>query len=232
MRIRVINTVVKGVLDDDVLPPLPDFVDAELDWLDDGPSTIECRADEARVAPLVLDRVADAAAAGVDGIVLNCFMDPALEPARELVHVPVAGPGQSAMALATTLGERFSVILPAASGAPIVAAQATTYVGRERLASVRGVEMPVAELADHERLVGGLVEQAEHALDEDGAQVVILGCTGMCSVTDAVRSALADRDVPVLDPTIAAVGAVVSQVMQGAHHSGLAYAVPAWQEAR
>lgn len=229
MRIRVINTVVKDVLSDDVLPPLPDFVSAEVDWLDEGPSTIECRADEARAVPLALDRIVAAAAEGVDGIVVNCFMDPALAPARELVRVPVAGPAQSAMTLATTLGDRFSVILPAASGAPIVAEQAAAYVGRDRLASVRSVEMPVAELRDRERLVRGLVAEAGRAIEEDGAHVVILGCTGMCGVTSAVRAALAGRDVPVLDPTLAAVGAVVAQCVAGVAHSGAAYALPAWR---
>jgi allantoin racemase len=228
MRIRVINPVVRDVLGDGILPPVPDFVAAELDWLDDGPSSIECRADEARVVPLVLDRVVAAAADGVDGIVLNCFMDPGLAAARELVHVPVAGPGQSAMALAATLGDTFSVILPAATGAPIVVEQAAAYVGRHRLASVRSVEMPVAELADHDRLVAGLVTQAERAIEADGAHSVILGCTGMCSVTAAVARALEDRDVPVLDPTLAAVGAIVAQAVSGIHHSGRAYAVPAW----
>lgn len=41
IMIRVINTVVRGVLEEDTLPPLPDFVVAELDWLDEDPSTVE-----------------------------------------------------------------------------------------------------------------------------------------------------------------------------------------------
>jgi allantoin racemase len=229
MRILILTPVVRGVLDDDVVPPLPSFVQAEAGWLAEGPSSIECRIDEARAVPAMLDAVGFAAADGVDGIVLNCFMDPAVGAARELVHVPVAAPAQSAMTLASTLGDRFSVILPAASGAPIIAGLAHAYVGRERLASVRSVEMAVAELRDRERLVTGLVEQAERSIEEDGADVVILGCTGMCAVTSAFRAALAHHDVPVIDPTVAAVGAVVSQLMLGVHHSGAAYALPAWR---
>ncbi|ADB50564.1 aspartate/glutamate racemase family protein [Conexibacter woesei] len=233
IRIQILTPVVKGVLDDDVIPRLPSFVQAEAGWLTEGPSSIESRTDEARAVPAMLDAVVAAAADGVDGVVLNCFMDPAVGAARELTHLPVAAPGQSAMTLASTLGGRFSVILPAASGAPIVAEQAHAYVGRERLASVRSVEMAVAEMRDRDRLVTGLVEQAERAIGEDGADVVILGCTGMCGVTSAFRAALAHHDVPVIDPTVAAVGAVVSQLMLGVHHSGSAYALPAWRrEAR
>jgi allantoin racemase len=234
MKIRVLNTVVRGVLDDEILPPVPSFVELEVDWLDEGPSSIECRVDDALCVPAVLERVKAAAGEDVDGIVLNCFMDPGLEAARELVHIPVAGPSQSAMALATTLGQTFSVVLPAAAGAPIVADQAARYVGRERLASVRSVETPVAELGDRGRLVERLVAQADAAIAVDNAHVVILGCTGMSSVTTAVARELYERDhdVPVVDPTVAAIGSVVAQAMLGVHHSGRAYAVPAWRHAR
>lgn len=230
MKIRLINTVVRDVITDEMLPPVPDFVELEVDWLDEGPSSIECRVDDALCVPAVLERVR-AAAPEVDGIVVNCFMDPALEPARELAHVPVAGPAQSAMTLATTLGQTFSVVLPAASGAPIVVDEAVRYVGRDRLASVRSVEMPVAELHDSERLTEGLLEQAERAIGEDGAHVVVLGCTGMCGVTAAVRRGLEERghDVPVIDPTLSAIGSVVTQLLTGVHHSGRAYALPAWR---
>lgn len=230
MKVRIINAVVRGVLDDDILPPVPDFITLESDWLEEGTSSIECRVDDVRSVPAVLERVI-AAAGEVDGVVLNCFMDPGLEAARELVHIPVAGPGQSAMALACTLGQTFSVILPATSGRPIVVDEAIRYVGRDRLASVRGVEMPVAELHDGDRLTEALLEQAERAVLEDGADVVILGCTGMCGVTAAVRSGMAElgHDIPVVDPTLAAIGNVVSQLLAEAHHSGRTYAVPSWR---
>jgi len=229
IRIQILTPVVRGVLNDDVIPTLPSFVRAEAGWLAEGPSSIECRVDEARAVPAMLDAVIAAAADGVDGIVLNCFMDPAVGAARELVQVPVAAPAQSAMTLASTLGDRFSVILPAATGAPIAVELAHAYVGRERLASVRSVDIAVAEMHDRDRLVSGLVEQAERAIADDGAHVLILGCTGMCAVTSAFRAALAHHDVPVIDPTVAAVGAVVSKAMLGVHHSGPAYAVPAWR---
>lgn len=231
MRIRIVNSVIRDAIDEGALPALPAFVQAEVDWLEEGPSSIECRYDEALCVPAVLQRVRRAAADGVDGVVLNCFMDPGLQPARELVSIPVAGPAQSAMALATTLGRRFSVILPAASGAPIVEEQAAAYVGSDRLASVRSVEMPVAELRDRERLRQALLEQAQVALETDGAQVLILGCTGMSHVTASVKRDLdeAGANVPVIDPTLAAVGSVIAQHVLGVHHSGRAYAVPSWR---
>jgi allantoin racemase len=233
VRVRVINAVVAGVYAEDVVPELPDFVDVEVDFLDEGPSVIECLVDDALCVPPLLERVKVAAADGVDGIVINCFMDPGLHAARELVHVPVAGPAESAMTFATTLGQTFSVVLPATSGGPKVAAQAREYVGRDRLASVRGVAIPVAELADRDRLTRELVEQCELALADDGAHVLILGCSGMSAVVSAVRRELEERghDAPVLDPTICAVVSVIGQRLQHVHHSGLAYPLPPWKTA-
>ncbi|WP_277223052.1 aspartate/glutamate racemase family protein [Mycolicibacterium hassiacum] len=232
MNIRIIHPVVEGAVED-ALPALPDFVCATTEWLDEGPSSIECRYDEAMCTPLVLERIRRAAAEGVDGVVVNCFMDPALRAAREMVSIPVAGPGESAMMLACLLGRMFSVVLPAASGEPIVEEQAAVYVGRQRLASVRSVEMPVAGMRDHERLLPTLVEQGRLAVEEDGADVVILGCTGMGGVSEGFRREFGSLGlgVPVIDPTTAAVSAIVAQVMSGVAHSERAYALPSWRKA-
>lgn len=231
MRIRVINPVTKVVLGGEILPPLPDFVQAELDWVKEGLPSIECRYDDAVSVPALLERVKAAARDRVDGIVINCFMDPGLKTARELVHIPVAGPAESAMLLASSLGQSFSVILPAASGAPIVVDEAIAYGVRDNLASVRSVEMAVAELSDHRRLTRELMVQAEKAMIEDGAHVIILGCTGMCGVTARARQEIANRgyDVPVIDPTQAAIGLLAALYTMGVHHSGRAYEVPSWR---
>lgn len=229
-RIRILNSVARGAVTDDALPAFPDFVSVDVDWLPDGSRrSIECRCDAAEVQPLILDRVRAAVADGVDGIVINCFMDPGLEPAREISSVPVAGPAQSAMTLALNLGDRFSVILPSASGAPIVRRQARAYVGVDRLASVRSVDMPVEELGDAGCLVDALTAEAERAIGDDGAEVVILGCTGMSYATDVVRERLGGSGVPVLDPTLCAVGAVLGQTIQSVRHAELGYRLPAWR---
>jgi allantoin racemase len=231
MHIRVINAVTRKVLGDEILPPLPDFIRAETVWLEEGPASIECRCDKAVSVPAVLEQVKKAGDDGVDGIAINCFMDPGLQAARELVRIPVAGPAESAMLLASSLGQNFAVILPAASGVPIVVDEAVSYGVKDQLISVRSVEIPVAELSDHDRLTEGLVRQAEKALTEDGAHSIILGCTGMCTVTAEVRRKIRRQgfDVPVIDPTQAAVGMLAALHVMGVCHSSRAYEMPSWR---
>lgn len=231
VRIRVVNAVVRGVLDESILPAVPDFISLECDWLDQGPSSIECRVDDYLAVPHILEKVRIAAEQGVDGILINCFMDPGLEAARELVQVPVAGPAQAAMTMAVTLGQRFSVILPAESGVPIVRDEAVRYGVERALAAVRSVEMPVAELSDQDRLVAELACQAERAVQEDDAHVIILGCTGMSYVSECFRSELAERGlrVPVIDPTLAGIGWLVAVGVLRVSHSARAYSLPSWR---
>jgi allantoin racemase len=211
---------------------MPDFVQAELAWAAEGFPSIECRYDDALAVPNLLEMVKDAEKDGVDGMVINCFMDPGLKPARELVKTLVAGPAESAMLLASSLAQSFSVILPAASGASIVVDETVAYGVRPRLASVRSVEMPVAELSDHDRLSKELLTQAKKAIDEDGAHAIILGCTGMCGVTANIKKDMAEQgyDVPVIDPTQAAIGMLLAFITMGVRHSERTYGVPSWRK--
>ncbi len=213
------------------MPPFPDFVTVEQDWLEEGPTAIECLYDEAISVPPLLERVKKAAADEVDGIVIGCFMDPGLRAARELVRVPVAGLAESAMLLAGGLGQSFSVILPARSGIPKVVDQAISYGVRDRLASVPCLEIPLSEYSDREKLVRETVKLAERALKEDDAHTLIMGCTGMSPVTEAVKRELHEHghDVPVIDPIQAAVGMLLAHHTMGVTHSLRAYALPSWR---
>jgi len=77
--------------------------------IEKGPKTIESFYDEAFALPEILNIVR-----GIknqyDGIMINCFADPGLKAAREICDIPVTGPGESAMILASMLGHNFSII--------------------------------------------------------------------------------------------------------------------------
>lgn len=228
INIRVVNPATGGNLGHDIVPPLPDFVRVEVDWPRHGLDFIESRTDHALCVPYVLERVAAAAREGMDGVMINCFMDPGLGPARELVHIPVAGPGESSMLVAASLGRCFSVVTPSATAGPIVYEQAISYGVSHRLVSVRSVEVPVADMGDHQKLAGVLVDQAKLAIEKDGAHVLVLGCTGMSLTAQVVRESLRQCgfDVPLIDPQSAAIGMLVALSIMGTHHSGVAYALP------
>ena len=103
-------------------------------------------------------------------------------------------------------------------------------MGDPGLASGREcVSIPVLELEkDLDRTKAALAEEAVRAVEDDGADAIIFGCTGMLGCADAVRQGLLARgyDVPVIDPVPWAVTVAAGLVEVGLSHSKITYEQP------
>jgi allantoin racemase len=197
--------------------------------LDNGPASIESRYEEAVAVPDIVSKVMAAEKDGVDAVIIDCMADPGLDAAREMVTIPVVGPAETAMHLASMLGHRFSVITILDQVAPMFDRHAVKMGLVERLASVRAVNIPVLELDDSERVVKALIEQSVKAVREDGAHVIIFGCTGMIGLAGEVKKGLVEQgivDVPVIDPGILAVKVAEALADLGLSHSKRTYPTP------
>jgi Asp/Glu/hydantoin racemase len=56
----------------------------------------------------VLNKMIQAGAKGYDAIAIGCFLDPAMQEAREVVPIPVFGLGETSMLVACMYGHKFS----------------------------------------------------------------------------------------------------------------------------
>ncbi len=56
----------------------------------------------------VLNKIIQAGDQGYDAVAIGCFLDPAMQAARELVSIPVLGLGEASMLMACMLGDKFS----------------------------------------------------------------------------------------------------------------------------
>lgn len=196
-----------------------------------GPASIETAFDTALATPDVLRLIVEAEREGVDAVVIDCMDDPGMEAARELVSIPVVGPSQAAMHLASILGHRFSIVtILDERSVPPFENQARHYGVADKLASVRWVEIPVLGLhEDTGKMVRDLVTESTAAVERDGAHAIIFGCTGMMGCAAQVAAGLAEGGhpgVPVIDPTPAAVRLAESLVDLGLTHSKRTYPVP------
>jgi len=201
--------------------------------LDKGPASIESRYDGAVAVPDVVRKVVEAEKDGVDAVIIDCMADPGLEAAREMVSIPVIGPAETAMHVAAMLGHRFSVVTVLDSAVPMFDLHAARIGVAERLASVRAVNIPVLELGDTGRVVKALIEQSVMAVREDGAHLIVFGCTGMIGLADDVKEGLENRgiaDVPVIDPAILAVKVAEAFADMGLSHSKRTYPTPPEKE--
>ncbi|MEF7612791.1 aspartate/glutamate racemase family protein [Aquincola sp. MAHUQ-54] len=175
-----------------------------------GPASIESHYDEALAVPGLLQEIAAGERDGIDGYVIACFGDPGLKAARELARGPVIGIAEAAMHMASFIGSRFSVVTTLGRTIGQARHLAEAY-GMERFcANVRACELPVLELEEpgsqaRERIVA----ECRRALDEDGSDVIVLGCAGMADLCEHVADVLG---VPVIDGVTAATQLVESLV--------------------
>ncbi len=195
-----------------------------------GPESIEGSCDEAYAVPGTIKACIEAERQGADAIVIDCMGDPGVDAAREVVSIPVVGPSRTAMYVAASLGHNFGVITMLESALHLFDDMARLYGMHDRVACCRHIDIPVLELADDaERLTKALLAESVLAVEEDRADVLILGCTGMFGIAGALREGLADRGitgVPVVDPTPMAVEFAKGLVKVGLTHSRKAYAPP------
>ncbi len=197
--------------------------------IETGPASIECEYDEALAVPGTIARIVEAERDGCDAVVIDCMGDPGMLPGRECVSIPVVGPCEAAMHAASMLGHTFSVVTVLKRLRPQFEHQAQIYGLREKLASVRSVSIPVLDLEqDLGRTKAALAEEAVKAVEEDGADAIVFGCTGMLGCARAVRDGLLARgyDVPVIDPVPWAVKLAASLVESELSHSKITYERP------
>lgn len=165
--------------------------------IEQGPTSIETFHDAVYAGPEIL-RIVRERHDAVDAIMVNCFADPAVDAAREITGKVVLGPAETSMSVALHLGAKFSVISILPNTAPWVRWQATKLGIESRLASAIGIDIPVLGLEkDLEETAAQIVKAAKQAIKIDGAEVIVLGCTGMATLAQAVREQL---PVPLVEP--------------------------------
>ena len=173
-----------------------------------GPFGIESDADTAAVVAPLRELVV-ARAADCDAFVIACYSDPGLHVCREAVDKPVFGIQECGVLAALAAGERFGVIAIRAASVRRHLRYLRQMGLDARLAGERALDMSVAESAGGEATFARLVEVGTDLRDQDGADVIVLGCAGMARHRAPLEAALS---LPVIDPTQAATAMAIAAV--------------------
>lgn len=169
--------------------------------IEKGPKTIESFYDEAFALPGILKIVREIKNQ-YDGIMINCFADPGLKPAREVCDIPVVGPGESAIILASMLGHNFSIISVKKNVIPMFEMKVVSLGLSKRLSSVEYIDMLVSKLEDDfNKTEEAIIEAINRAVKQYNAEVAVLGCTGMLSLYSEVVKRV---NIPVVEPAATA----------------------------
>jgi allantoin racemase len=180
--------------------------------------------DVAVSVPYIVDEMLEAQKAGYDAVTSLCVGGPGVKEGREVVKIPVVGAGEAALYVAMMCGERIAVITV---GGTYRTRQHGIFLNElrrmtalfgitGRVVSYRTTGMECAT-CDESTTYDALSDEGRKALEE-GAEVLVLGCTGMLGVTERLQDKLG---VPVVDPTMASVKYAELLVAMNLTHSKL-----------
>lgn len=205
------------------------LIEMDVITLDKGTASIESSYDEHINAPYIIQKVKWAEKNKYDAVVIDCFGDPALDPARELVKIPVVGANHSACFLAAQIAQRFSIINILPETEPLIRMLLIKYGLLQHLASIETINVPVLELEkEPEKTLEKIVNACEKAFKEHSAYAIVLGCTGMSTLAEEAEKILRKKgiNVPIIEPLRAAIYTAISWVLMGISHSKEAYRHP------
>jgi allantoin racemase len=206
MRILWINPIGTDTFDGDTIKILNEakHTGTQVDLVSlpaDRPRHLEYHAYEGLVVGDIV-RLAFQAANDYDAMVIGCFYDVGLREAREVSgRAIVTAPCQSATAIASNLGNTFSVLVGRRKWIPKMSENVRQYGHGHRMVSMRPLDLGVHDFqADPDRTCERLMTEGRKAIDEDGAEVLILGCTAEYGFHEKMQRALG---VPVVDAVLA-----------------------------
>lgn len=164
---------------------------------------------------------------GYSAVVIDTVSDSGLRALRSRLSIPVVGPGESAFQMAMMLGKKFSIITMWDEWFPLYEKTLTEYGYWPRVASIRSIKTrpDLTELLEGKEDVvfRKLKMEADLAIAEDGADVIVLGSTTMHQSAGWLA---ANLPVPVINPGLVAYKQAELLVQLGLTHSKKAFPPP------
>lgn len=160
------------------------------------PEYIDYYTDQAIAAPGMMQIVKENEAE-YDAFIVACHCDPNLDLLKQITDKPVVGIGEASMKLATMLGHSFSVVSAGKHSIPNKRALIHKYGLDNDCASVRGPK----DDFDNPTVEGPYLNAAQIAMEEDLAEVIVLGCAGFAGMSEKMS---AELGIPVLDGVVSA----------------------------
>lgn len=138
-----------------------------------------------------------------DGVILSCYGDPGLYACREISPVPVVGIAEASMLMACTVAHKWSIVTVLPRVKPMMEHLVRFHGLEHRCASIRTTPLSVLDCeTEPARAVRELVKASKAAIDEDGAEAILLGCGGMGPLDEQLGKEI---DVPIIDGIVCAV---------------------------
>ena len=211
---------------DAVKPIIPPDFEVDIKNISEGNDCIQNRYNLTQNALPVVNLALQTEKEGFDGIMVSDFDMCGVEPARELIDIPIIGGFRASAYSAMMLSEKFSIITILGSTVAMQLEHIKTFALEGNFASIRPINCPVSELDNAKKVTELVFKECITAIDEDGAQSFILGCNGFIGIAENVTSMLFkkyNKFIPVTDPNMVALSYLVLLVRTGLTQSRLCY---------
>jgi allantoin racemase len=152
-----------------------------------------------------------------DAVVLAGFGNVGVFALKEALSIPVLSISETTQSLAATMGHKYTVLTMLKQFIPYQEDLVRLYRLQDKCASVRAINVNVEKcVTDRENTLNQLKDEILKIVDEDGAEVVVLGCAGLCGYDGALQELVG---LPVLDPVTITVKVAEMMVATGLCHS-------------
>ena len=189
MKIIIINPNSSDVMTASIQKAADKYVNGRFEALaistSGAPEFIDYYEDHAKALPgmiKIIQEYEDSA----DAFLVACHCDPNMHILRQISKKPVIGIGEASMRLAPMLGARFTVL----------ATDRHSVTHKEDIIHLASVKVTNPTIQDE---FDAYEDAARRAMEEDYAEVLVLGCAGLCDLTEELTRRL---KVPVLDGVV------------------------------
>lgn len=187
--------------------------EVEVKYIKEAPSGIESYHDAAISEKYLLDKFEEWKEQ-YDGFIVACHSDIGVDLLRELTDKPVIGIGEASMLFALPLGHKFSILSLKRKKIPQKEDLVKKYGLINRCASIRATGLGV--IANYQEKKEKLIQEGMKAVEEDGAEILILGCAGMAGIDKEIEKIVG---VPVIDGVVSALLIIESLIRYGVNTS-------------
>jgi allantoin racemase len=150
-----------------------------MEAVDEGPLSIESTIEEYWSGVNTLKKIASVQHS-YDAVVVGCAMDGGVDAAREISEIPVVGPLESSLHIASMLGDTFSIVTMLSSMVPPTWRKLRGYRADHKCESVIAIDFPVLKVSENkEEAVEVFVREVRRIVDCDKPASVIFGCMAM-----------------------------------------------------
>ncbi|MFB0521383.1 MAG: aspartate/glutamate racemase family protein [Desulfatiglandales bacterium] len=188
-----------------------------------GTESIESRVDEMYATLPVLDEALKGEQEGFDACIIACAGDAGVAQAKELLRIPVVGPGESSILISQLIGRRVVFLTSLPQRIPSLEEKILRHMPLGQF-FIYPTNIPVVEFRkDTGSTIEAVTSIIRRSVENNRVDTAILCCLSMVGMAQEVQRRV---NIPVIDPALAAIEMAQILVKMNLSHAKGVYPFP------